>query len=177
MMLEYDNAYRYRFQDIFMEIDMSMISIDTALEIKRVLGIAIKRDFTAGNKLSAINKFLNVFLWFNKDISEFIKSFILGINPEEIKMDEGDWYWCGERWDYNFRDVSYEDRKRQRAEIDDRLASERVIKIPEKIEPFIGLAPNKEFFNLNQDEAEQKVKELSEDFIKNTFPKVKEKII
>ena len=175
MAMEGDNAYRYPFQDILPEINIENLKKNTVKELDRVFVIFIRRDFTR-QKLQVIRKLLPV-LYFWKDLREFIVKFISELDMEKIKLDEGDWYWCGERWDYNFKDVPYIERKRQRKEIDDKLASERVMKIPEKIEPFIGLAPNKEFFQLSQDEAKEKINLLSEDFIKNTFPKVKGKMV
>lgn len=96
MILQYDNAYRLRFQDAF----------STDNPIKTLLE---RENCDVVNKYKML-KWILPFLGINK--------FILDLDKDKIKLDEADWYFCLRRQGYNFGGLSYEERLKIAERID-----------------------------------------------------------
>jgi hypothetical protein len=95
MVLEFDDAYRYRFQDIYPEIDYKAIKEDPIKEIRRVGEIFIEREENSSmkKKWEMFNKFIGL-IRFKKDMKLFVERFITEIDMDKIKMDEADSFHC-----------------------------------------------------------------------------------
>lgn len=121
LFLEFDNAYRFRIQDVFGEIDKVGVMKSISKEFNRIMRIGIYRE----NKEIGITykwKFLKVFitlvLFFDKDIRYYVKELFLELNLEQVKLDEDDWYFCLNRIGYDFKGWTYENRIKEKKRID-----------------------------------------------------------
>jgi hypothetical protein len=93
MTLEFDDAYRYRFQDILSEVNIEQLKKDPVKELNRLLDILISRDESLKEKWQMVQKFVHL-IRFKKDLRVFITRFIDELNMDEIRMDELDLYHC-----------------------------------------------------------------------------------
>lgn len=109
MILEFDNAYRYRLQDIIGETNKELLK-NPRKEIVRLLAIYNSREFTKGapDKINKL-KLLRQFLLLPNIKRSFLKT-LESIDLEKIKFDDNDRfhvsYWVG----YNFEGRTFEER-------------------------------------------------------------------
>lgn len=118
MILEYDDAYRYPFQDIIAEFNDTAGRKDIVKEIKRMLEMTIQRD--SGGFSQKFKRIISLLflLRFKKSIREALRRFFLELNLDEIRMDEADkfhahfkeWY----NWDH---DKDEKEKKEEKKEI------------------------------------------------------------
>lgn len=120
-MIEYDDAYKVRLQDITNEIDFKK---NLRKEILRVLELYRQRDTFeedndahAGGRIMKIAK-LGSFLLYIPKVKKAFQFAIENINTEWLKLDDWDYYWTLNRGDYNCGGRTLEDRK---AEMVDRM--------------------------------------------------------
>lgn len=118
-LIEYDNAYRYRLEDIFSETTKDKIVSDPYREIKRLMDIFIKREkmWMVGDKFKVLLKIISLSLLFPK-VRSSIKSAFRTCNFDRLKLDEADIYWCSTRVDYDFQGKSYEERVKMWKDVD-----------------------------------------------------------
>jgi hypothetical protein len=92
MILEFDDAYRYRFQDIITLLDKTEFKRNPIKELKRLFSILEERELGQGmkDKWRMVKKFIFL-LKFKKEF-KILKHFILQLNLEELKMDDADLY-------------------------------------------------------------------------------------
>jgi hypothetical protein len=108
MFLEFDNAYRFRFQDILPEMDKNALKSNPLREIKRLIDLLIEREVAEPGKVKMADKWkmfrrlIITFLRFNKPILKDIQRLLLRINLLEIEMTPEDRYYCEFRRDYKF---------------------------------------------------------------------------
>jgi hypothetical protein len=115
--LEADHAYKYRFQDIFSEINIREFRKNPLKEITRLLDIMIYRD-SAGmkKKWMMLRKTLPMVYYyakiFNRKLYKQIIKMVEELDIEKIKPTKEDIYWMNDmKSDYNFRGLSAESRK------------------------------------------------------------------
>lgn len=102
--LEHDQAYRFRFQDIMSETAWSLLYATPFRESKRLVGLYFQRE----------NAFMRRQFWFLHlapyILFPFIRMYLLKLPIHDlIKMqfDEGDRYWACQKTDYNYMGLSY----------------------------------------------------------------------
>lgn len=107
---EYDDAYRYRLQDIATEIKVDKFEENALSEIKRVLKIYLEREVNGAvaSKVAKVMRLLKVILKVKSVRTAFTKAFLFGVNG--MRYDEADYYWVSMRGDYLYGGLSYEDR-------------------------------------------------------------------
>ena len=98
LIFEYDNAYRYRAQDILPLIDKEKLKgyFLTRKEILRVFDIYLEKDGECRVKMTEFKKILQVLL-FIPQINKLARNIIKDLNMDKIKFDEADKYWVGIR--------------------------------------------------------------------------------
>jgi hypothetical protein len=110
---EYDDAYRYRIQDIATEVIPAALETNPKQEILRLFHIYSIRDTSP----AVIIKFYRVvkLLCWALVIPKVKKAFIKAITGRTVGMryDDADWYWVSMRDDYHFGGVDYETRSSQ----------------------------------------------------------------
>lgn len=108
MFLEFDNAYRFRFQDIMMELDKHALNENPLKEILRLIDLMIEREKAEPGKVRMADKWkmarelMALYLRINKPVLNKIKTLLLRLNIKEIEFTPEDKYYCEFRKDYNF---------------------------------------------------------------------------
>jgi len=168
MAYEFDNAYRYRAQDIFGVLDIARIKENARKEILRVLTIGLKRERTFATIPKEQRQFMDVatkwelalkatslFLLFNPFVTRILRDFFLEVDMEKIRFNEMDWYYVCGRFDYDFGGLTYAERKEQRDKEDiPFLATQPEIPAPKAQ---LVLVPNDAFFASTKEEAQRVV--------------------
>jgi len=120
-MLDFDDAYMYRFQDIMNETSKELLSVDPRGELERLVTLLFERDRSTknvGRKAKAMFTLLNMALL----IPKIRRAFIYAVNFvdfSKLQMDEGDRYHVL-RWDgYKFLGRTLEDRMNEFVRIHD----------------------------------------------------------
>ena len=104
---EYDDAWRYRFQDIISECQFEALKEQPILEIKRLSYIHSLRDSDVINKKKEqVLKLLYLIL----RIPKVKKAFANSVTLQNAVYDNADWYWVSQRADYLFGGLTYEER-------------------------------------------------------------------
>ena len=118
--LEYDSAYRFRFQDIMAETNKERLLADPKKEIDRLFGILLAREIEADwmvEKFSKLRKITSLALSFWR-VKRIVKEFILEIDIEKLKPDEADKYYYYLRKDYDFFGKSLPERIEMRKKME-----------------------------------------------------------
>lgn len=113
--LEYDTAYRYRFQDIVSELNKENFNKNPHKELKRLISILSVRENVAGDEQSRLHgtlKILKIVPFFLLYLRIFGRNFWKGIQKivnemdiNEIKPSVEDTYWMNKHTDYDFRGI------------------------------------------------------------------------
>lgn len=107
---EYDNAYRYRLQDIMAEASRKDLIERPVREVLRLVDILISRDVPGvADRLKRMGYILAFLLMFPK----FRKAFrvtVEGAQIENFVPDDEDLYWIALRTDYKFQGKTTEQR-------------------------------------------------------------------
>lgn len=118
---EYDNAYRFRVQDLFTESSKELLTKNPIKEIRRLLKIYMSREGDrvklhrikgkryVSDKFKEIALLVSIALLIPKLRKAFIKA-IANSDFDRLKLDEIDKFWCKNREDYNFQGLTYEER-------------------------------------------------------------------
>ena len=105
MVLEFDDAYRYRFQDIVGELNKNSFARNPIKELDRLLFLAYTRESDVRLQRTWKNMRQLLFCsFFFRDIRNQIIEFFRRIDPEKVKMDEADRYQAsfkdGYKWNH-----------------------------------------------------------------------------
>ena len=101
---EFDNAYRYRIQDIMVELDKEGLNQNPVKEILRLFELLMSREKTQEVKdtWTLLKFFIRYYIRFDKKLQKIIVSALSNINFDEIKLQVEDRHYCKPRKDYNF---------------------------------------------------------------------------
>ena len=150
MILEYDSAYRYRFQDLAMELNKENLKKDIYKELERIVKEEMKRERIGGidvaEKISPFMRIIKLLLWFKKDIAKTIIEIVdrldlTGVSwndlnasdfpklppqgtVQRIGRDHADWYHCLNTPTYDFGHRNLGERFALRRKIDKEWAEE-----------------------------------------------------
>lgn len=111
---EYDNAYRYRGQDVAGIVQKEAFLTNPAKELGRVFDEYIKRELEIKGKAKMFKNVAVIFMYIPK-YRTLAKQFMSVVNLEKLKLDEGDRYWCYHRTDYNADGLTIYQRLRKRS--------------------------------------------------------------
>ena len=110
--VEYDDAYRYRIEDIMTETTKWELIARPYSEFKHLSKIIKDRDDpTVGYKFGMIIKYLYLFLLIPKVRKAFNET-LEECNFSKLQMDNIDFYWCCMRKDYKYGGFSHEQREK-----------------------------------------------------------------
>lgn len=112
-MIEYDNAYRYRLEDIFTETSQDALMQNPRKELKRLLKLFKEREVIqeVSDKFNNLYKLISILLLLPKVKDAFYKA-ILNSDFERLQLDKIDRYWCSLRSDYKFFGKTYQERSK-----------------------------------------------------------------
>lgn len=111
-MVEYDDAYRYRIEDLGSVTDADLLRMDPGRELARLISVSAKREkyITVTHKFSAFAGTLSKLMRWSPRIR---RAFTESVDPSRFKwlqLDEADRYHVLYRDDYEFMGRTYEDR-------------------------------------------------------------------
>lgn len=133
MTLQFDTAYRFRYQDVFPLINFGDLEINPRKEIMRVAKIYMEREVSYWiykDRWGFLFRNLNLFLWvvfLNKPRRSAIVSFFAEINFSNIARDESDWYYDLDRTDYAFGGLTHYERTEIAKKLDEKMGNKRPV--------------------------------------------------
>ena len=102
LLKEYDDAYRYTFQDVLAELDKDVARKDIVKEIKKILDLTLERDDRGlFIKFTQIRKLLFL-INYDKNIKQMLTRFFVELDLHKIEMDEDDLYHAKFKPGYNW---------------------------------------------------------------------------
>lgn len=104
MLLENDNAYRFRFQDIISELDKVALRKKPAGELDRLLTLMQTREVTQEIKdtWTLLKTFLPAFLMVNRGVRKQIVEVLSSLDLSRVRLSKEDVFFCKPRKDYKF---------------------------------------------------------------------------
>jgi len=114
MIFEYDDAYRYRFQDILSQTDKKALRENSRKEILRIIIYAIEHEEDRGlrDRMRKIKWILQIFLLFNPRLTKEIAAYIYCLRKENIELDDIDRYFAYRKHYFKFDNLSLDERKK-----------------------------------------------------------------
>lgn len=113
MVFEFDNAYRFRAQDILGELNIDNLNKKPLRELWRLAKLATWRERTGGigSKWKAFAVPVIIILFFNRRLKKkMIMLFTNYIQLDRIKLDDNDWYHVCGKTDYDYKNVGLPQR-------------------------------------------------------------------
>lgn len=104
MILEFDNAYRFRAQDIIAELDKSRLQKDFSGELIRLFELMMAREKRQEVKDTwRLAKYaIRFYLRFDKNMARMIRNILERMDIEKVKLSIEDKVFCIPRVDYSF---------------------------------------------------------------------------
>jgi hypothetical protein len=108
MFLEFDNAYRFRFQDIMPEMNIEAMKKDPGKEIGRLLDLMAEREIWEEKKTRMAEKWkmakelISLFLRFSPSTKKIFVDMAIRMDLKRIELTTEDRYYCEFRKDYKF---------------------------------------------------------------------------
>lgn len=114
-LIEHDDAYRYRVEDIFSETSEVALRLDPTNEINRLLVIYALRQHDSKEMIEKFGSFgtLLSFALRSNRIKEVFINAIMAVDFKHLQLDEADHYHCLTRDDYDFFGLSIEERLKE----------------------------------------------------------------
>ncbi len=109
--IEYDDAYRYRLQDLMLETSKTKLLENPKKELNRLLDILISREHSLKVKgnIKNLRRLLNVMLLSRKIKKAFNKT-VMQMDIVALQADKADKYWMDMRLDYDYGGVPFDNR-------------------------------------------------------------------
>ena len=104
MLIEFDNAYRYRFQDIIVELDQERLKRAPIRELLRLLEIISKREKTEEirDTWKLLRMLVRFFLFTDSELRNTLVGALSRLDLSKMALDEDDRHYCLKRQDYSF---------------------------------------------------------------------------
>lgn len=104
MVLEMDNAYRYRFQDIIIGLDKTVLRASPRTEIVRLLQVLSEREKGQDIKDTwfLVKLALSFYLFVDKEFKNLIVDSLCDLDLEKVQLSIEDKAYCVARSDYRF---------------------------------------------------------------------------
>lgn len=112
--IEFDDAYRFRLQDMATECNLEALKQNPRKEIRRLLNLFIERhNLQVMNHIGVVHKtnlLVTPLLWILL-IPKYKRAFLLASNHiQGMVYDESDWYWTAFKDNYKFGGKTHEER-------------------------------------------------------------------
>ena len=103
MLLEFDNAYRYRFQDVLGDFNLNFKN--STDEIIKLLDIMMVRERheDVRNTWVLIRLFVKYYIRYDRQLSRILQKVMSRIDLSKVAFDASDIHFCSKRQDYNFK--------------------------------------------------------------------------
>jgi hypothetical protein len=120
-LIEYDDAYQYRIEDLFSLTTKEKMLLNPRMEIKKMLSalsnreVGMKED-EVGGKIASMGKMFSTLLLIPRIKRAFLKG-LIQTDFVKLQLDEADRYWCLNRNDYEYLGIPLEIRMKTYVEI------------------------------------------------------------
>lgn len=103
--LEFDNAYRYRFQDVIQELDKKAIKANTVKELLRLLDIMSDRENSqeVRDTWRLVKMGVRFYLRFDRKMLRMIGDILSDLDLSKTQLSIEDKHFAGMRKDYTFK--------------------------------------------------------------------------
>lgn len=110
---EFDDAYRYRAQDVFSMLNALNFNKNIRKELRRVFDIALGREVhePQRNKMAKLYKLI-IYSTYIPGLSKALKA-VIPVYLYALRFDAGDIYWAGFKDNYHFMGVTHEEHKKK----------------------------------------------------------------
>lgn len=103
MHYEFDNAYRYRGQDVIVELNKANLDKDPMKEMMRLFNVMSDREVLQEIKDTwTLTKWMFDYYRYDKEIRDILVSVLKNLNLEECKLNKYDFPYVKPRKDYQF---------------------------------------------------------------------------
>lgn len=112
MFLEFDNAYRFRFQDVIVNLDKNALHENPAKEIIRLMELMSSREETqeVRDTWRLVKTFLPWYLRFNKHITKWFVGVLMQLDLEKMALSVEDKCYTDKRKDYKFGHMLWQEQ-------------------------------------------------------------------
>ena len=103
--LEFDNAYRYRFQDIIVELDKEAVKKNPRKELLRLLDVMGEREITQEirDTWRLVKMAVRFYLPFDRELRTMLGDILSRVNLDAMALADDDKHFAGLRKDYEFK--------------------------------------------------------------------------
>lgn len=108
-LFEYDDAYRYRFEDIMSETDNYTLRSQPRAELKRLGDIMVSRELVIKGKIEVIIKVLRI-MFLSRKVREAFRVALFTSNFQNLQLDKIDKHCVLKYGSYNFMGMTEEER-------------------------------------------------------------------
>lgn len=104
MLLEFDNAYRFRFQDVVVELDKAALEKNPGKELTRLFKVLSSRETHQEVKdtWKLVLYFFPLYLRLNGDFRKSVVGVLTKLDLEKVALAVEDKHYCDKRKDYQF---------------------------------------------------------------------------
>jgi len=109
ILIEYDSAYRFRFQDVICEAKVAELKKGSRKEVMRLCNLGMSREVERSMgvgmmryKWSRMGKYANIILLISREVRKVLSEFAKEADFKKLCPDEADRYFFKLRMDYNF---------------------------------------------------------------------------
>lgn len=104
MFLEFDNAYRYRFQDVIVELDKDALRKNPVREFLRLLDVMTSREQTQEirDSWTLVRMGIRYYLRFDSKMKRMLSDIFFALDVGKVALTEEDKHFAGLRKDYSF---------------------------------------------------------------------------
>lgn len=104
MLLEFDNAYRFRAQDILVGLDKEQLQKRPIKEFLRLVDIMQTREVTQEirDTWTLFKLFIRIYFRIDRAVLKIIQDAFMQLDMEKIKLSVEDQHYCEKRTDYKF---------------------------------------------------------------------------
>ena len=132
--MQWDNAHRYRFQDITEELNKEAFAKNPSKEINRLVHIQVSRErgwHEAKGRYFVVGWAVRYLMFFKPAVKKFAIAFVNELNIEEVKLDKDDDYYNFLRPDYDIHGWPMELRQKKYLKIYNKYAKENPARLQE----------------------------------------------
>jgi len=104
MFFEFDNAYRYRLQDVIVELDKVAVKKNPVKEILRLLNIMSSRENTpeVNDSWTLVRMGIKYYLRFDRKLKKMLADVLATLDLEQVALTDEDKHFSSLRKDYSF---------------------------------------------------------------------------
>lgn len=175
MLLDFDNAYKFRYQEFVNQLDLENFKKSPKRELLRALKVCLSRERATGDTNDLRKKWrlamlgASALMLFPK-YKRLVVSILSGLDLDKARPSELDKYWMYERWDYDFDGLPYDERIALRKAWDIGYEQElyREHAMPS---PAVAIMGNLPFRMLSTEKAKEVLEHAKNEYMANAWPK------